>query len=504
MVQDLDTRQVVILAEDLEADRARRDERCDAVLAEQVCIVFHHLARRIGLAGQFERPAAADAAFAVGPPDLLARGLEDRRHRRHRARRQQGHAARKIAHLARTFGAVETLEIAVAAFVGHVVHLVARVDAERVEINADGAFLGTAAAHQAVVGRLEAQHVVTAVAQEVDRLHVVDAQHALQLAGVDADAAARAGLDLEIIVGRLLFARAQVVTAQEDEGYLRENMHVTRERQRHEEHAEARGIEPPRRGFEIHQRHHADMPGHPLPEAPGEESPAAVKRARGAFGHQTRREHEPQRRQGHPVARDVLRRAPHAHRPGVETLAPGQRHAREDEQQQEVHREIEERLVLQPRGEILEKDVSLQRHVAEAQIGDRLGPPHGDQQEPAESQRHVHVPQQGVDPEDAAVEQRLAHHLPRRPEGAARRQSEQNPFLVGAGQAVEPRPPLPGQDGEHHRSADDERQTEWRVESHRQKSPSLRLISITTPRVLMPRGHTSRHLPHSMHLFISS
>ena len=281
-------------------------------------------------------------------------------------------------------------------------------------------------------------------------------------------------------------------------------MHVTRERQRHEEHAEARGIEPPRRGFEIHQRHHADMPGHPLPEAPGEESPAAVKRARGAFGHQTRREHEPQRRQGHPVARDVLRRAPHAHRPGVETLAPGQHHAREDEQQQEVHREIEERLVLQPRGEILEKDVSLQRHVAEAQIGDRLGPPHGDQQEPAESQRHVHVPQQGVDPEDAAVEQRLAHHLPRRPEGAARRQSEQNPFLVGAGQAVEPRPPLPGQDGEHHRSADDERQTEWRVESHRQKSPSLRLISITTPRVLMPRGHTSRHLPHSMHLFISS
>jgi hypothetical protein len=43
------------------------------VLAEQVGIVFHHLARRIGLAGQFERPAAADAAFAVGPPDLLAR-----------------------------------------------------------------------------------------------------------------------------------------------------------------------------------------------------------------------------------------------------------------------------------------------------------------------------------------------------------------------------------------------------------------------------------------------
>ena len=200
----------------------------------------------------------------------------------------------------------------------------------------------------------------------------------------------------------------------------------------------------------------------------------------------------------------MLRRAAHAHRPGVETLSPGQRHARKDEQQQQVHREIEEGLVLQPRGEILEKDVPLQRYVAEPEIGDGLDPPHGDQQEPAESQRHVHVPQQGVDLEDAAMQQRLAHHLPRRPEGAARRQSGQNPFLIGAGQAVEPRPPLPGQDSKHHRGADDKRQTEWCVESHRQKSPSLRLISITTPRVLMPRGHTSRHLPHSMHLFISS
>ena len=52
--------------------------------------------------------------------------------------------------------------------------------------------------------------------------------------------------------------------------------------------------------------------------------------------------------------------------------------------------------------------------------------------------------------------------------------------------------------------AEDERQTEGCVESHRQKSPSVRLISITTPRVLIPRGQTRRHLPHSMHLFISS
>ena len=126
------------------------------------------------------------------------------------------------------------------------------------------------------------------------------------------------------------------------------------------------------------------------------------------------------------------------------------------------------------RGEILEKDVS----PATARSGspDRRSsrPTHGDQQEPAESQRHVHVPQQGLTRKMRRVEQRLAHHLSHAaPKVRARRQSEQNLLFVGAGQAVEPRPPLPGQDGEHHRSADDERQTEWRVESHRQKSPQF-------------------------------
>ena len=59
-------------------------------------------------------------------------------------------------------------------------------------------------------------------------------------------------------------------------------------------------------------------------------------------------------------------------------------------------------------------------------------------------------------------------------------------------------------DGGHHQSADEKRQAEGCVKLHRQKSPSLRLMSITTPRVLIPRGQASRHLPHNMHLFISS
>ena len=291
---------------------------------------------------------------------------------------------------------------------------------------------------------------------------------------------------------------------QEDQGNLGKDMHIPRERQRHEENTEACGIGPPCRAFEIHQRERADVLCHPRADRPRQESPAAVKGAGRALGNQAHREDEPQRREGHAVAQHVSGRTPHAHRPRVNALAPSQRHARKDEKQQQVHQEVEHGLMFQPRGEIFEKDVSLQRHIPESEVSDGLDPPHGDQQEPAESQTHVHVAQQRIDLEDAAVQQRFADPLPHGRQRAARRQSEQNPFLVGAGQSAEPRTPLPEQYDEHHGRADHERYAEWCEKSHRQKSPSLRLISMTTPRVLIPRGHTSRHLPQSMHLFISS
>ena len=99
MVQHLDPFERIILTENLEADRTRGHERRDAVLAEQLRIVAHHLARRIRLTGQFQRASAADAPFAVGPPDLFAGGLEYFFHRRHRTGRQEGHAPGEIAHL---------------------------------------------------------------------------------------------------------------------------------------------------------------------------------------------------------------------------------------------------------------------------------------------------------------------------------------------------------------------------------------------------------------------
>ena len=504
MVEHLNARQVVILAEDFQTDRARSHERRNAVFAEEIGVVFHHLARGIGLPGELERTPAADPALAVGPPDLLARRLEDCRHGRQRPGREQRHAAREVAHLALTRRAVQPRKIAVTAFVGDVVHLVSGVEAQRVEVDVYGAFLDAAPAHQTVVGHLKPQMAVAAVAQEIDRLHVVDFQDALQLTGVDADAAARTRLDLEMVVRRLLLAGADPVSPQEDQRDLREDVHVAREGQRHEENPETRGVEPPGGGFERHERHDTDVRVHPSAEASGEESPAAVEGAGSTFGQQPRREDEPQGREGDAVAEDVLRRAAHPHGTRVEPLAPGQRHARKDEEQQQVHQEVEHGFVFEARGEVFEEDVALDRHPAEAEIGNRLDPSGDDQQEPPEGERHVHVAQQGVDTEDPAVQERFAHDLADRRKGTPRGQSAQDPQFVLARQEPEPSPPLPRHDQEHQRGAEDERQTERSVESHRQKSPSLRLISITTPRVLIPRGQTRRHLPHNMHLFISS
>ena len=474
------------------------------MFAEQLGVVTHHLAGRVGLAGQLQRPSAADAALAVGPPDLFARRIEDPGHRRHRPRRQQGHTAGEITHLARTRRTVHTGQITVATLIGDVAHPVARIESQRIEVDAHGALLGTTPAHQAVVGRLAAQHAVTAVTQEVDRLHGADVEHALQLAGVDADAAARAGLDLETVERGLLLARTQPVAAQEDERDLGKDVHVARERQCHEEEPEAGGVEPPGSRLEVHQRQHADVCRHPSAERTGQEAPAAVQRAGRALGQQACREDEPQGRQGDAVAQDVFRRAAHAHSPRAETLAPGQGHAREDKEQQQVHQKVEDGLVFESRGEILEEDVTLQGHVTEPEVGHRLDPAHRDQEEPAEGQRHVHVAQQGIDAEDPPVEERLADDLPRGLQRAPRGQSAQDQHLVGPRQAVEPRSPLPEEREEHHGRAGHEGYAERSEEVHGQKSPSLRLMSITTPRVLIPRGQTSRHLPHSMHLFISS
>ena len=103
----------------------------------------------------------------------------------------------------------------------------------------------------------------------------------------------------------------------------------------------------------------------------------------------------------------------------------------------------------QRRREVLEEDMSLQRHPAQAEVGHRLGPPHRDEQEPAEGQRHVHVPQQRVDPEDAAVEQRIRSTTSHDALRASARVGMPNRtrFLSARGSSAEPHAPLPRHDG---------------------------------------------------------
>jgi hypothetical protein len=229
-----------------------------------------------------------------------------------------------------------------------------------------------------------------------------------------------------------------------------------------------------------------------------------VQSAGDAFGQQAGREDQPQHRQGDSVAQYVPGRAAHAHRLRIDTLAESQRHARKHEQQQQIHQEIEDRLVRQFRGEIFEKDMPMQRNVPEPQVGDRFDPSDNDQQEPSEGQAHVHIAQQGIDLEDAAVQQRFAHHFPDRQWRLPRRDTLDDPHAVGSRKTENPGAVFDDQNDEHRHDAHDERNRECRVKIHRQKSPSLRLMSITTARVLIPRGHTRRHLPHNMHLFICS
>ena len=78
MVQHFDSFEMILLPEYLQADRARSDERRNPVLAEKRNVVIHHLAGRIGFTGELQRPAAANAALLVRPPDLFARTLKIR------------------------------------------------------------------------------------------------------------------------------------------------------------------------------------------------------------------------------------------------------------------------------------------------------------------------------------------------------------------------------------------------------------------------------------------
>ena len=225
---------MILLPEYLQADRARSDERRNPVLAEKRNVVIHHLAGRIGFTGELQRPAAANAALLVRPPDLFARSLENPLHRQQDTGRQQGHTPGEITHAALAGRTVHPLKILVALLIGRIAHRVAGIQTQRIEFDPHRTALFAAAAHQAVVRHRLTQVVIPPVTQEIDRLHVVDPQFALQLTRVDADAAPRAGIGLKTVERSLLLGRMQLVAAQKNQGNFGEDMHITREGQHYE------------------------------------------------------------------------------------------------------------------------------------------------------------------------------------------------------------------------------------------------------------------------------
>ena len=167
-------------------------------------------------------------------------------------------------------------------------------------------------------------------------------------------------------------------------------------------------------------------------------------------------------------------RAFHAHGARTKAFEPRQRHAREHEQQQQIHHEVEYGFVGHDtvhRHEILEEDVSLQRHPTQSEIRHGLDPTHGYKQEPTEGEAHVHISQQGIDTEYTSVQQRLAHHLPHGGGRARRGDTARYEHPVALGQTTQPRDILDGDDGKHDRRAHDERYAEFGVKTHVRNLP---------------------------------
>ena len=172
----------VLLSEYPQTDRARCDKRRDVVLCEELLVELHHIAGRIDLTCEHHRTATAYATLLVGPPHLLACRLEYAAHSIECVWSEQRHTTCKITNTPLAVRTILASQVVVSSLVGDIAHRGARVETQGVEIDSHRAYLLASATHQAVVSNLLLQHIVTSVTQEIDRLHIVDAELLLQLA----------------------------------------------------------------------------------------------------------------------------------------------------------------------------------------------------------------------------------------------------------------------------------------------------------------------------------
>ena len=509
VVHHADAFQGVFLLENAVADRAGEQQRVAAAGADDLQVLVDQLARLLRAAGHHQRPAAAESFLVIHQLPAHAGLVQQGRGRAPDGRRQPGHAPGEIEHAARA-GDGRSHRLHVDAGIRRREGVFAPLALRHAQLRPLRAHLADGrafAAQQAFVRDLLDAPLVAAaqLAVEVDRrILAVDLAHAHR-AGVDADAAARAGIDFQQGETLARMADADPGVAHRDQQHLRGDVHVAGERQHAHEDAQRDRIGPPgRQGVEVVAQELAENPVHR-----DRQETAAADVRRETLGEQAQREDGPEGIESHPVQQAQARGAPHAHDARGEALDDRERDAAEYQQQEEVHQEHQQG-ALQGRFRLRHEEVEEDRVVEETdavrQEEHHLQVPQHDQHEPAEGDAGMHIAQDLVALPQLDVDQAVEEDVPDVHPDVFRGDERQQEAL-----AVRPRQLRDHADHRHEAVAQHEEHPEQErddegVESvretfpHRTTSPlrSNRQSVRMRCRVLIPRGQTIVHLPQSM------
>ena len=235
--------QLVFVLEGIVADRAGGDERGGAGAVDEFRVLAAQFSSLLVKSLLRQRTAAADALLLVHKPVFLPHGVENLLHCGADGWGELGHTAAEVGHTPDGVERLDLLQVLIVS-VGVKVALVAGNTADGHQVYVHRTVLGAAAAHQAVLASLHNVLVmfeVAQVAQQIDRLHIHNAEVLVERAAVDAHTATRAGAELEFGEPRHLDALLDAQFAEIDEEDFREDVHIARERQQQEENAEGDG-----------------------------------------------------------------------------------------------------------------------------------------------------------------------------------------------------------------------------------------------------------------------
>ena len=408
--------QAVLLLEDAVADGAAHQQDLRPAAFDQLLVFLDETGRLLLASGQQQRTAATDAAILVHQLEIHTGGPEDLLHGAGDHRRERSHTAGVIQHFLVTHrqqrlyaGEVGEVrrDLVVFPFLCRPIG-----EPKPAGIHLDLAERRAFAAHQAFLRDLEAATGVAAL----DVAHVIDGGildilflHAHR-AGVDADAATRAGIEHRQSKSLAAVADFQSGVAHRDEQDLGRNVHIAGEGQHGQEDAQGQGIGPPGGGKVLRiadevVEQPVDRDGHKA---------AARHAGREPLRDPAQREDGPEAVQADAVGEGEFRGAPHPDDAGAEALDDGQGDATENHQQEEVHQEEEERtlqrLVLHFH-KVAEKDGVVEPVEPFGDVKDGLDMADDDDHKPAEGDARMHIAQHLVALPEFHVEEAVAEDV---------------------------------------------------------------------------------------------